>query len=322
MSDLQATMEDLRRQMEEKRELQYQMRSLRERRSTLFAEVSRLDNIRLKEQADVTRLERKSLTGLLHRVTGRLEEKREQEQQEADAAAAAHGAALREMQEIDGQIDRILNRLEDLRDIEYRYSKAEQEHKAALKAAGGTLAKEIEDVERALSIVKHRQEENRRILGLTEMCLNCTTELVRNLKFTQGVSAWDALGGGVIPSAVKYEKAEDIRDAVGDLKSRLERLRECMPDVHLQETLPQPGYTSVSSVQALDVGLELLDLKGASAMLDVVSFGNIAALTRQIQELDGKLMGLKLRLSTRQEELDSSYRMFNRRLSELLQKGV
>lgn len=310
--------EALRQQLEEKRELQARLQALREERSALFTDARRLDEARLKEQADVTKLERRSLSGLLHRVTGRLEERLEREQAEARTAAEAHRIAQQKLAAVDGEMERIMTRLDDLRDIEYRYSKAEQEHKAALKAAGGTLAKEIEDVERALSIVKHRQEENRRILGLTEMCLNCTTELVRNLKFTQGVSAWDALGGGVIPSAVKYEKAEDIRDAVGDLKSRLERLRECMPDVHLQETLPQPGDTSVSFVQALDVGLELLDLKGASAMLDVVSFGNIAALTRQIQELDGKLMGLKLRLSTRQEELDSSYRMFKRRLNDLL----
>lgn len=312
MSDLQATMEDLRRQMEEKRELQYQMRSLRERRSTLFVEVSRLDNIRLKEQADVTRLEKPGVVSLLHRVTGRLEERREQEQREADAAAAAHGAALREMQEIDGQIDRILNRLEDLRDIEYRYSKAEQAQKEALKAAGGTLAKEIEDVERSLAAVKAKQEENRRILGQIEMCLSGVAEVLSQNQTSEMFSAADTLGGGILVTALKQEQWDDEDAAIQHLQQRLQTLREL---------LPQQRGLELRDQEPRDKGLDTLDL-----LFELIDRSEHMSARRMIrsdlQELNSRLSSLKIVYSTRQEELDSSYRMFNRRLSELLQKGV
>ena len=310
MYDLQATMEDLRRQMEEKRELQYQMRSLRERRSTLFAEVSRLDNIRLKEQADVTRLERKSLTGLLHRVTGKLEERREREQQEADAAAAAHGTALREMQEIDGQIDRILNRLEDLRDVEYRYSKAEQEHKNALKAAGGSLAKEIEDVERSLAAVKAQQEENRRILGQIEMCISGVAEVLGQRKTTDAFSTADILGGGILTTALKLEQMDDEEAAFQHLQQRMKSL---------QELLPQQQGLEVEDMEPRDKGMDALDL-----LFELIDRSEMIGVRRMIrsdlQDLDGRLNSVKILYSTRQEELDSSYRMFKRRLNELLQQ--
>lgn len=312
MYDLQATMEDLRRQMEEKRELQYQMRSLRERRSTLFAEVSRLDNIRLKEQADVTRLEKPGVVSLLHRVTGKLEEKREQEQQEADAAAAAHGAALREMQEIDGQIDRILNRLEDLRDVEYRYSKAEQTHKNALKAAGGSLAKEIEDLERALGTVKSQQEANRRILGQIEMCLSSVAEVLSQNQTSEMFSAADTLGGGILVTALKQEQWDDEDAAIQHLQQRLQTLREL---------LPQQRGLELRDQEPRDKGLDTLDL-----LFELIDRSEHMSARRMIrsdlQELNSRLSSLKIVYSTRQEELDSSYRMFNRRLSELLQKGV
>ena len=156
--------EALRQQLEEKRELQARLQALREERSALFTDVRRLDEARLKEQADVTKLEGRSLSGLLHRVTGRLEERLEREQAEARTAAEAHHAAQQKLAAVDGEMERIMTRLDDLRDVEYRYSKAEQEHKAALKAAGGALAAEIESLERSLSATKAQQETPQHVL--------------------------------------------------------------------------------------------------------------------------------------------------------------
>lgn len=326
MSDLQATMAELRKQVEEKRELQYQMRSLRERRSTLFAEVSRLDKIRLKEQADVTRLEKTGVVSLLHRVTGKLEEKREQERQEAEAAAAAHDAALREMQEIDGQIDHILDRLDDLRDAEYRYSKAEQAHKEVLKAAGGALAKEIEELERSLAVTTARQADNQRILGQIEMCLMSTGQLLTDLGFFAAPSGAEVaamvLPGKLFEMELREERQEALTDAVARLKERFVHLREMIPQTHLEEGLPQDILWGNSPAGAVDLKQELEALETLVTALRAEGVVNAVKRDGQVERIDGKLLVLKNYYSTRQEELNSSYRTLNRRLNELLQKGV
>ena len=126
-----------------KRQLEAQVSELRTQRSTLSTRVRELEVIKMQEQADVDKLEGRSLAAFFYNVIGKMDEQLNKEREEAYAARVKYDAAARELTAVEDELARYEAELSGLRDCERQYDAVLQEKAAAVKSAGGPAAEEI-----------------------------------------------------------------------------------------------------------------------------------------------------------------------------------
>ena len=123
MTNYDEQLKQLRQQVSRKQHLNAALNQLAPQRRELQEKVSQLEAAKLSEQADVDRLEGRSLTAFFYNVVGKKDEKLTQERQEAYAAAVKYDAALRDMDAVEQDMARYKAELMELNDCEARYDK-------------------------------------------------------------------------------------------------------------------------------------------------------------------------------------------------------
>lgn len=133
----------LRQQVTRKRHLQTRIDDLRKQRSGLLDKVAVLDGIAIKEAADVTRLESRSLAAFFYNVVGKRDEKLDRERREAYAARVKYDAAARELQAVEADLSACTDEHAALVMCEDHYRMCLEEKAAAIKASGSSDGLEI-----------------------------------------------------------------------------------------------------------------------------------------------------------------------------------
>ena len=111
------------------------------------------------EQADVDRLEGRSLAAFFYNVVGKMDEKLTQERQEAYAARVRYDAAARELAGAEEDLARCQAELDVLSGCEERYAALLREKTQAVKAAGGAAAEQILRLEEREAYLESQERE-------------------------------------------------------------------------------------------------------------------------------------------------------------------
>ena len=114
-------LQKLQEQIARKRQLEAQVSELRTQRSTLSTRVRELEAIKMQEQADVDKLEGRSLAAFFYNVIGKMDEQLNKEREEAYAARVKYDAAARELTAVEDELARYEAELSSLRDCERQY---------------------------------------------------------------------------------------------------------------------------------------------------------------------------------------------------------
>ena len=158
-------LQKLQEQIARKRQLEAQISELRTQRSTLSARVRELEAIKMQEQADVDKLEGRSLAAFFYNVIGKMDEQLNKEREEAYAARVKYDAAARELTAVEDELARYEAELSGLRDCERQYDAVLQEKAAAVKSAGGGLISDLakhSHLDEAQGNIEHLQSQLRR----------------------------------------------------------------------------------------------------------------------------------------------------------------
>lgn len=116
----------LRLQVEQKKHIESKLKELYIQREALQDKVDELKEYKLEEQADVERLEGRSLAAFFYGVIGKMDEKLDKERQEAYAASIKYDVAASELNAVEEDIKRYKSELDSL-------SKCEQQYEQTLK---------------------------------------------------------------------------------------------------------------------------------------------------------------------------------------------
>ena len=147
------------------RQLTSMLKELRGQRDTIAARVRELEAIKVDEQADVDRLEGRSLASFFYNVIGKMDERLNKEREEAYAARVKYDAAARELEAIDGDIQRCESELSGLRGCEREYEATLREKANAVKSAGGARAEEILKLEERHAYLESQKKELREAIS-------------------------------------------------------------------------------------------------------------------------------------------------------------
>lgn len=158
-------LQQLQQQMARSNQLEAMLGELRGQRSALSEQVRELEAVKLEEQADVDRLEGRSLAAFFYNVIGRMDEQLNKERQEAYAARVKYDAAARELEGVERDLCRYESELAGLQGCAHKYETLLREKAGAIKAAGGVNGEEILKLEERSAFLESQKKELREAIS-------------------------------------------------------------------------------------------------------------------------------------------------------------
>lgn len=213
------------------RQLTSMLKELRGQRDTIAARVRELEAIKMDEQADVDRLEGRSLASFFYNVIGKMDERLNKEREEAYAARVKYDAAARELEAIDGDIQRCESELSGLRGCEREYEATLREKANAVKSAGGARAEEILKLEERHAYLESQKKELREAISAGNSARSTAESVLSSLDSAEGWGTWDLLGGGLLADMAKHSHLDEAQGAIERLQSQLRRFKTELADV-------------------------------------------------------------------------------------------
>lgn len=230
-------LQQLQAQMARFKQLEAMIKELRSQRDTLAAQVRELESIKLEEQADVDRLEGRSLAAFFYHVIGKMDEQLDKERREAYAARVKYDAAARELEGVEADLRRFEEELTALLGCERRYEAVLKEKAEAIKAAGGANGEEIFQLEARMAFLESQKKELREAISAGNAALNTAKQVLSSLDSAEGWGTWDLLGGGLVADLAKHSHLDEAQGAVEQLQSQLRRFKTELADVTVQANM-------------------------------------------------------------------------------------
>lgn len=216
------------------RHLRAIMPELYSQRQQLEAEVRELDGIKRFEQADVDRLEGRSLAAFFYNVIGKMDEKLDAERREAYAARVKYDAAARELYAVESEISSNEAEMESLSGCEKEYEAALREKTEVLKAAGGAAADKILELQSRIASLQSRKKELQEALLAGNAALDTANQILCSLDSAEGWGTFDLLGGGLLTDIAKHSHLDEAQASVEQLQSQLRQFKTELADVSIE----------------------------------------------------------------------------------------
>ena len=231
MTNFDEQIQLFRQQMEQKKRQESRLKELYAQREALSTKVDTLRKGKLDEQADVDRLEGRSLAAFFYGVIGKMDEKLDKEREEAYAASVKYDVAARELSALEEDIRRCEAQLEQLHGCEQQYEKAMKNKLGAVKSGGSQTAAEIFRAEERVAYLESQAKEIQEALRAGQAALDTTNGILSSLGSAEGWGTWDLLGGGLLSDMAKHSHLDDAQKQVEQLQVQLRRFKTELTDV-------------------------------------------------------------------------------------------
>lgn len=227
-------LKELHRQKSQKQRLVSMKAELEKQRATTFDKVTKLEEVKLKEQKDVEKIEGKSLTALLYQIAGNKEEKLTKERQEAYAATMKYDSAKRELEGIESDLRFCEDELQKLTDSEAEYVELLEQKKSSMKASNNPRAKEVFTLEEQLTALEHEITELEEALDAGYRAIDVSDRIISELTEADNLADWDVFTDSIFIDMQKREHIESAQSLVDDLQTGLRRFKTELADVQIQ----------------------------------------------------------------------------------------
>lgn len=233
-----SALELLRQKTAGKEQLEAKLKELRSQKWEYERNVISLKVAFREEQADVEKLEGRSLANYFYAVIGRLDDKLDQERREAYAAKVKLDAAQRELENIGCDISRIQEQLNEIRIAEGEYRRALEQRRAELKTAGTEAGEKILAVEEKIALLEAQVKEIREAISAGYSAKGTADQILSELDHADNWNTWDMLGGGgIITHMAKHGHLDTAQDLVSELQGKLRRFKTELADIRIQADL-------------------------------------------------------------------------------------
>lgn len=234
MTRFDEKLRQLQEQVARQEKLRAEVNELYDRVDRLSTQERELARQRGREQADVDRLEGRTLAAFFYGLTGSKEERLEQERQEARAAAVKHDAVVRQLRDAEEQLRARRDELDSLSGCEGRYQAALQEKAQVVKAEDPVRGAEILRLEEEIGRLDRQSVELAEAVAAGERALNRADGVLDRLNSAKGWGTWDLLGGGLLSDMAKHSELDQAQGEVEQLQIDLNHFRTELADVTIR----------------------------------------------------------------------------------------
>lgn len=218
-----------------KKQLEAKLNELRDQRRVFDKKVSQLRVEHRSEQADVDKLEGRSLARYFCQITGKLEEKLDEERRQVAAAKVKLDAAQRELTSVDCEIQKIQSQLQALAGCEEAYAAALESKRNAVKASGTPDASQILEMEERIAFLESQKKEIREAVSAGRRALEMADSVLSELEDADGWNTWDMIGGGgILTHMAKHSHLDDAQEKVEQLQDQLRRFKTELADISVR----------------------------------------------------------------------------------------
>lgn len=284
---------------------------LRRQRETFAARARQLEAAMRDEQADVDRLEGRSLAAFFYSVTGKMGEKLDQERREAYEARVKYDAAAHSLAEVEEELRRSERELETLRGCEERYQAALAAKADAVKAAGGEAAGRVLEQERRLLSLASQARELDEAVGAGRAALRTTESVLSLLGDAEGWGTWDLIGGGLLTDMAKHSRLDEAQREIETLQTRLRRFKTELADVEIQADIQV-------SVEGF---LRFADYFFDGLFADWTVLGHIRQSQEQVRGVEGQIQNVLFRLEAQQSAVGQEREQRKAALDQLVREA-
>lgn len=301
-------LQQLQEQIARKRQLTAQAQELRTQHRSLTTRVNDLLGSKLSEQADVDKLEGRSLANFFYNVVGKMDEKLDKERQEAYAAQVKYDAAKRELDAAAEDLSRCESELNALRGCEEAYEALLHQKAEALKATGGSAAEEILKTEERIAFLTSQKKELHEAVTAGHKARRSAQSVLDLLDSAESWGTWDLWGGGgIITHLAKHERLDEAQRHIETLQSDLRRFKTELSDVEIRADvrLTIEGFLRFADFffDGLFADWAVLDHIRQSTQQVQTTYEQIEALLQQLKAMQTATDGEITRLRAALEDL-------------------
>jgi len=302
----------LQQQAAMKNRLETILNELKKQREELQDRVDELAVIKEKEQLDVDRLERRSLTNYFYQVVGKLDERLTEEKQEAYRAAVKYDAAYSELQAVEADIR--------MKELEYGrvrrsnecYQEILKEKQEAVKLSGVPEAAEILRLEAQITSLDMQIKELNEAISAGKNAEQIAEGILDSLSSAQGWGTWDILGGGFIADMAKHSHLDEAQGQVERLQGALRRFKTELSDVEI-----------IADMQVnIDGFLRFADYFFDGLFADWSVMNRISDAQEQVRNVKGQIISLLGKLNSTCTSVKAEQTTAKSRLQELVKKAA
>ena len=234
-TDLNKQMEEAQQGINRLNKIEHMLEELRKERAEKEAKVRELEWILEEEEADVSKLEHTSLSKMFYSVLGNLESKVEKEQKEALAARLKYEQAVRDLEQINYEMEKLLSERTIYQNCESDYTRLYHKKKELLIQSHSGAAEEVMELTNKRNQAKSNLKEIEEAISVGKSVLGSLSNALESLNSAQGWGTWDMLGGGLVSSMAKHSHIDQAKIETERTQELLRRFKTELTDIRIDQ---------------------------------------------------------------------------------------
>lgn len=311
MRDYEKELNALQDQMAQRREDQSVLSSLYLQEESCERMVAEFMTQWAKEERDVEKLEKLTLSSVLAALRGNKEEEIDREKREVYAARLRLQEAERQRDEIRYEIRLRQERIKASETCEQRYEALLREKAEIVRKTDPALAERLSALEQKELGMVSRKKELEEALSAGRQTLEHIQAALDDLDNAEGWSAWDIMGGGLIADAMKYSSMDDAQKKMEWVQSDLRRYQAELADV---------AQTAAFDLQP-DGFLQFADFFWDGIFADLAVRDHIYQSQGQMQTLKEQVDRVQIGLEQELDETERGLKALREEKSELIRNA-
>ena len=290
-------LQELQYQISRRKRLENILNDLRTQKEELETKIAALETAKQNEQADVERLEGRTLAAFFYAVIGQKGEKLNRERREAYEAAVLYDAAVLELTSVKNDIARYQSERSELHGCEERYAQLLKEKEKQIQASNIPEAAQLNQFDEQLTLLKSQITETEEAISAGRTAYSYANTILDSLDSAESWGTWDVIGGGMIADIVKHDHLDNAQSQVERLQVQLRRFKTELSDISIR-----------ADIQVnIDGFLRFSDFFFDGIFSDWAVLDHISASQTQVKEVRGKITAVLDKLEALKTSLEQEY---------------
>ncbi|KAB8139199.1 hypothetical protein F9U64_02080 [Gracilibacillus oryzae] len=214
----------LKRYLDERTQLASQLEQMRKRESELYHQLQQ-------EKIDVEKLESFSIANIFYTVSGKKEEKLDQEKQEVVSAQLHYEEAKASVEDLETDVSELDHQIADLGDPEAKYQEILQQKYTHLLDTNNEKGEEAHLLLEKIGIIKDEQTEIEEALDAGHKVKRALVAASESLEKAKNWGTVDMFGGGLLSTSLKHSHIDDAKKATHQAQRLLRKFSHELSDI-------------------------------------------------------------------------------------------
>lgn len=191
-----------------------------------------------KENLDVEKFSKMSITNIFYAILGSREDQVEKERREVLAAQLKLDDVNKQIIETKEQISKFQLERSKVSDATSRYNELYENKYNSLKEMDLGHSEKILEIENEIASYKSNLKEIKEAIIAGKSVLISLDKVDKSLNSAESWGTWDLLGGGgLITNLAKHDHIDNAKDAVSEVQTRLNRFTTELTDVKVSSSI-------------------------------------------------------------------------------------